>query len=153
MTGTKYSGTLVHTSAYRDLCSLTICAIAHFVYGFSDGKLVFADLQGMSLLLYDSDSWSDNCSSQGGGDGLVLFDLMTHTVNGCKISFLSLNYQYWTLLDSIKGFRNRKLWQVRDKNIYPGPPMQFYLLRSWLQYSISAYWPKVRWKRGQTRQQ
>ncbi|KAJ7837938.1 kinase-like domain-containing protein [Mycena leptocephala] len=68
MTVTKYSGTLVNTSARRDLRSLTICAFAHFVYGFSDRSLVLADLQAQVR----------------GTDGLVLFDLMTHTVDGMK---------------------------------------------------------------------
>ncbi|KAJ7099173.1 kinase-like domain-containing protein, partial [Mycena epipterygia] len=63
-TVTKYSGTLVHTSACRDLKSLTVCAFAHFVFRYSDNTLVFADLQVR------------------GGDGLVLFDLMTHTRKG-----------------------------------------------------------------------
>ncbi|KAJ6543777.1 kinase-like domain-containing protein [Mycena vulgaris] len=65
----KFSGTLVHTSARRDLCSLTICAFAHFVYGYGGGKIVFADLQGTQARVR-------------GGDGLILFDLMTHTKGG-----------------------------------------------------------------------
>ncbi|KAJ7222732.1 kinase-like domain-containing protein, partial [Mycena haematopus] len=71
MTVTKYSGTLVHTSVRRDLRSLTICAFAHFVYGFSDRSLVFADLQGMCTP-----------AQVRGTDGLVLFDLMAHTIDG-----------------------------------------------------------------------
>ncbi|KAJ7884219.1 kinase-like domain-containing protein, partial [Mycena leptocephala] len=66
---TKFSGTLVHTSARRDLRSLTISAFAHFVFGYSDRQMVFADLQGTP-------------SRVKGGDGLVLFDLMTHTLLG-----------------------------------------------------------------------
>ncbi|KAJ7203506.1 kinase-like domain-containing protein [Mycena pura] len=69
MTVTKYSGTLVHTSARKDLRSLTICAFAHFAFGFSDQSIVFADLQGSPAQVR-------------GGDGLVLFDLMAHTQNG-----------------------------------------------------------------------
>jgi hypothetical protein len=48
-TVTKFSGTLVHTSARRDLRSMTICAFAHFTFGFSNNNMVFADLQGMLL--------------------------------------------------------------------------------------------------------
>ncbi|KAK7029308.1 kinase-like domain-containing protein [Favolaschia claudopus] len=65
----KYSGTLVHTSARRDLASLTISAFAHYVFGDSQRRMVFADLQGTPTRVR-------------GGDGIVLFDLMTRTVPG-----------------------------------------------------------------------
>ncbi|KAJ6592109.1 kinase-like domain-containing protein [Mycena vulgaris] len=69
----KFSGTLVHTSARRDLCSLTICPFAHFVYGYGGGKIVFADLQG---------KYHQALKCVRGGDGLIQFDLMTHTKGG-----------------------------------------------------------------------
>ncbi|KAJ7767046.1 kinase-like domain-containing protein [Mycena maculata] len=68
-TVTKFSGTLVHTSARRDLRSMTVCAFAHFVFGFSNKTMVFADLQGTPAPVR-------------GVDGLILFDVMTHTVEG-----------------------------------------------------------------------
>ncbi|KAJ7195475.1 kinase-like domain-containing protein [Mycena pura] len=70
MTVTKYSGTLVHTSARRDLRSLTICAFAHFAFGFSNRNMVL--------------QISKVCTPAHvqGADGLVLFDLMTHTPDG-----------------------------------------------------------------------
>ncbi|KAJ7264716.1 kinase-like domain-containing protein, partial [Mycena rebaudengoi] len=52
-----------------DLRSLTISAFAHFVFGYSDRQMVFADLLGTP-------------SRVRGCDGLVLFDLMTHTLPG-----------------------------------------------------------------------
>ncbi|KAJ7926924.1 kinase-like domain-containing protein, partial [Mycena leptocephala] len=65
----KFSGTLVHHSHRRDLRSATISAFAHFVFGYSKRTLVVADLQGTPCLVRNN-------------DGLVLFDLMTHTADG-----------------------------------------------------------------------
>ncbi|KAJ7928313.1 kinase-like domain-containing protein [Mycena leptocephala] len=65
----KFSGTLVHRSHRRDLRSATISAFAHFVFGYSKGTLVVADLQGTPCLVRTN-------------DGLILFDLMTHTKDG-----------------------------------------------------------------------
>ncbi|KAL0955299.1 hypothetical protein HGRIS_004188 [Hohenbuehelia grisea] len=69
MSVTKFSGTLVHNSRRKDTCSQTVLAFAHFVFGFSKQTLVFADLQGTH-------------SQVKGRDGLVLFDVMTHTIDG-----------------------------------------------------------------------
>jgi hypothetical protein len=44
----RYSGTLLHPSRKKDLCSLTIFAFAHFVFGHSNKQMVFADIQGTS---------------------------------------------------------------------------------------------------------
>ncbi|KAJ7800434.1 kinase-like domain-containing protein, partial [Mycena olivaceomarginata] len=66
---TKFSGTLVHRSHRKDLRSATISAYAHFIFRFSKGSLVVADLQGTPCLVRYN-------------DGLVLFDLMTHTEDG-----------------------------------------------------------------------
>ncbi|KAJ7938507.1 kinase-like domain-containing protein [Mycena leptocephala] len=68
-TVTKFSGTLVHRSHRKDLCSATISAFAHFVFGYSKCSLVVADLQGTPCLVRNN-------------DGLILFDLMTHTTDG-----------------------------------------------------------------------
>ncbi|KAJ7156232.1 kinase-like domain-containing protein [Mycena filopes] len=65
----KFSGTLVHHTHRTDLRSATISAFTHFVYGFSNQSLVFADLQGTP-------------SRVKGKDGLILFDVMTHTNSG-----------------------------------------------------------------------
>ncbi|KAJ7434452.1 hypothetical protein B0H11DRAFT_1938660 [Mycena galericulata] len=70
----KFSGTLIHRSARRDLRSVTIGAFAHFVFGYSKQELVFADLQGTACQLKTRNGF--------GKDGLVLFDLMTHTLDG-----------------------------------------------------------------------
>ena len=89
----RYSGTLSHPSQGKDQRSSTIYAFSHFVYGHSNKNLVIADLQGMFVLLtriWDSESMplADPTLSSGtpasvkGKDGLVLFDPMTHTVDG-----------------------------------------------------------------------
>ncbi|KAL0952298.1 hypothetical protein HGRIS_006587 [Hohenbuehelia grisea] len=65
----KFSGTLSHKPQRRDQLSQTIYAFAHFVWGYSNNTLVFADIQGTPTRL-------------DGKDGLVLFDIMTHTVDG-----------------------------------------------------------------------
>ncbi|KAJ7902399.1 kinase-like domain-containing protein [Mycena leptocephala] len=65
----KFSGTLVHRSHRRDLRSTTISAFAHFVFGYSKRTLVIADLQGTPCLVRNN-------------DGLILFDVMTHTKDG-----------------------------------------------------------------------
>ncbi|KIN94715.1 hypothetical protein M404DRAFT_17191 [Pisolithus tinctorius Marx 270] len=62
----KFSGTLEHLSS-MDKLGITISAFAHFAYEYSKHKLVFADIQGSPMTV-------------NGHDGMVLFDLMTHTV-------------------------------------------------------------------------
>ncbi|KAF5346543.1 hypothetical protein D9756_010034 [Leucocoprinus leucothites] len=64
-----FSGTLSHPSTGMDLKSSTIYAFTHFSYGHSNRNLVFADVQGSPAVV-------------NGRDGLILFDLMTHTSNG-----------------------------------------------------------------------
>ncbi|KAF9000906.1 kinase-like domain-containing protein, partial [Cyathus striatus] len=65
----RFSGTLQHPSSKKDLRSSTIYAFAHFAYGYSNFTVVFADLQGTP-------------SRVKGSDGLIIFDPMTHTVDG-----------------------------------------------------------------------
>jgi Alpha-kinase family len=49
-TVTRFSGTLLHTTAHKhDLQSMTIFAFAHFVWRHSNNKMVFADIQGRFL--------------------------------------------------------------------------------------------------------
>ncbi|KAI6146176.1 hypothetical protein BKA82DRAFT_4015762 [Pisolithus tinctorius] len=62
----KFSGTLEHLSS-MDKLRITISAFAHFAYEYSKHKLVFADIQGSPMTV-------------NGHDGMVLFDVMTHTV-------------------------------------------------------------------------
>ncbi len=50
----KYSGTLNYPSDRTDLRALTIYAFIHFVYGFSQNNIVFADVQGQSPILTPS---------------------------------------------------------------------------------------------------
>ncbi|KAJ3562109.1 hypothetical protein NP233_g9780 [Leucocoprinus birnbaumii] len=64
-----YSGTLAHSSTGADLRRGTIYAFTHFAYGHSNESLVFADVQGSPAVI-------------NGCDGVVLFDLMTHTSTG-----------------------------------------------------------------------
>ncbi|KAF6743840.1 kinase-like domain-containing protein [Ephemerocybe angulata] len=65
----KFSGTKRHTTPNADLLSLTIYAFAHFVYLWTSGVYVIADIQGTPGRVNN-------------GDGLILFDLMTHTISG-----------------------------------------------------------------------
>ncbi|KAF8056186.1 kinase-like domain-containing protein [Lyophyllum atratum] len=64
----KFSGTLCHPKQDNKM-GKTITAFAHFVYEISGKTLVFADIQGSP-------------TSQNNRDGIVLFDLMTHSVDG-----------------------------------------------------------------------
>ncbi|KAJ6587419.1 kinase-like domain-containing protein [Mycena vulgaris] len=72
----KFSGTLVHRSVRKDIRSATIAAFSHFVFGYGKGDIVFADIQGTPCQLKTKDGL--------GKDGLVLFDVMTHTSEGCS---------------------------------------------------------------------
>ncbi|KAG6855319.1 hypothetical protein H0H87_005060 [Tephrocybe sp. NHM501043] len=65
----KFSGTLQHRILQKGLQTLTVHAFSHFVYGYSKETMVVADLQGTPAQVK-------------GKDGLVLFDVMTHTING-----------------------------------------------------------------------
>jgi hypothetical protein len=51
MAVTRYSGTLVHPSVAKDLQSLTIFAFVHFAWGHSNKTLIFADIQGLCVLV------------------------------------------------------------------------------------------------------
>ncbi|THH19576.1 hypothetical protein EW146_g1621 [Bondarzewia mesenterica] len=75
---TRLSGTLVHPSSHRGRLNRTILAFAHFVYVHSHQTMVLADIQGT------------HCQIRGGIDGFVLFDPMTHTIDGWDISLLSV---------------------------------------------------------------
>ncbi|KAF5325455.1 hypothetical protein D9619_009978 [Psilocybe cf. subviscida] len=63
----KFSGTMIHP-ARADNVSLTLAAFAHYVYHSSNHQLVLADIQGTP-------------SAVEGVDGVVLFDIMTHSPN------------------------------------------------------------------------
>ncbi|KJA20506.1 hypothetical protein HYPSUDRAFT_1090968 [Hypholoma sublateritium FD-334 SS-4] len=65
----KFTGTLNHRQRQKDMRGLTVQAFSHFVYGYSKQTLVFSDLQG-------------SLAHVKGRDGLVLFDVMTHTIEG-----------------------------------------------------------------------
>ncbi|KIK79382.1 hypothetical protein PAXRUDRAFT_161426 [Paxillus rubicundulus Ve08.2h10] len=64
----KFSGTMQHPIA-NDKHGITVAAFAHFVYEFSKHKMVFADIQGSPMTV-------------NGGDGVILFDVMTHSPEG-----------------------------------------------------------------------
>ncbi|KAJ7726662.1 kinase-like domain-containing protein [Mycena olivaceomarginata] len=66
----SFTSTLDHKArGSEDIQSETVHAFAHYIFGYSGGELVFADLQGTPPLVR-------------GNDGLVLFDPMTHTMAG-----------------------------------------------------------------------
>ncbi|KAH6901240.1 kinase-like domain-containing protein [Coprinopsis sp. MPI-PUGE-AT-0042] len=69
----RFNGTLNHSSAVQDIKYLTIYAFCHYVYGFTQGKLVLADIQGTPQSFRSND---------GDVDGITLFDPMTHTSTG-----------------------------------------------------------------------
>lgn len=46
----KYSGTDRHLTPNSDLLSMTIYALAHFVYWYSEHAVVIADIQGVFLV-------------------------------------------------------------------------------------------------------
>ncbi|KAJ7916690.1 kinase-like domain-containing protein [Mycena leptocephala] len=66
----SFTSTLDHKArGSEDKHSETVHAFAHYVFGYSCGELVFADLQSTPTPVR-------------GKDGLVLFDPMTHTMAG-----------------------------------------------------------------------
>ncbi|KAJ6579920.1 kinase-like domain-containing protein [Mycena sp. CBHHK59/15] len=66
----SFTSTLDHKArGAEDSQSDTVHAFAHFVFQYSEGSLVFADLQGTP-------------GPVRGNDGLILFDPMTHTLDG-----------------------------------------------------------------------
>lgn len=46
----KFCGTLRHVNSSSDLAHLTVAAFNHFVYGVTQGELIFADLQGIFVV-------------------------------------------------------------------------------------------------------
>ena len=81
----KWSGTLTHPNHHGDLIGATICAFVHFAYIYSHNSIVFADIQGM----FNSRPTTDHLPCSGtraqlspGVEGLILFDIMTHTATG-----------------------------------------------------------------------
>jgi hypothetical protein len=87
--------TLNHKSTRNDLLGLTILAFSHFVYGHSNQTLVIADIQGncqvidhnmvSGIITYKIDIGSPGMVK--GQDGMILFDLMTHTEEGYGFRF------------------------------------------------------------------
>ncbi|KAJ7113474.1 kinase-like domain-containing protein [Mycena epipterygia] len=67
----RWSGTLKHPN-HQNKPGQTIDAFMHFSHVYSQGTLVFADIQGMHLY----------GRSRGGNSGWILFDIMTHTYPG-----------------------------------------------------------------------
>ncbi|TEB21974.1 kinase-like protein [Coprinellus micaceus] len=70
----RYNGTLAHPSAHTDLAHLTVYAFIHFVFGHTNGKLVFADVQGTPALFELENGKT--------ADGFTLFDPMIHSMTG-----------------------------------------------------------------------
>ncbi|KAJ7300990.1 hypothetical protein DFH08DRAFT_724777, partial [Mycena albidolilacea] len=80
----KFSGTLVHHTHRRDPHSATTSAFAHLVFGYSKRTLVVVDLQG-NFVQYAFTSLihpGTPCLVRN-NDGFILFDLITHTADGC----------------------------------------------------------------------
>ncbi|KAF7293615.1 Alpha-type protein kinase domain-containing protein [Mycena indigotica] len=65
----QFTSTLNHKARGTDLQTLTIHSFAHYVFGATNGTLVMADIQGTPATVR-------------GNDGLILFDIMTHTPDG-----------------------------------------------------------------------
>ncbi|RDB26567.1 hypothetical protein Hypma_005670 [Hypsizygus marmoreus] len=65
----RWSGTLQHPD-HKGKLAQTLAAFVHYAYSYSEGTLVFADLQGSKGTLSN------------GKSGMVLFDVMTHSPNG-----------------------------------------------------------------------
>lgn len=86
MSVTKWSGTLAHPNHHGDLVGATICAFVHFAYIFSQCSVVFADIQGVFSYNMADRSLTFHIGTQAqispGVEGLVLFDIMTHTTAG-----------------------------------------------------------------------
>jgi len=86
MSVTKWSGTLAHPNHRGDLVGATICAFVHFAYICSQRSIVFADIQGELNCNTVDQSLTSHVGTQAqispGIEGLVLFDIMTHTVTG-----------------------------------------------------------------------
>ncbi|TEB28742.1 kinase-like protein [Coprinellus micaceus] len=70
----RYNGTLAHPSAHTDLAHLTVYAFIHFVFGHTNGKLIFADVQGTPALFELENGKT--------ADGFTLFDPMIHSMTG-----------------------------------------------------------------------
>lgn len=69
----SFTSTLDHKArGAEDSQSDTVHTFAHFVFQYAEGSLVFADLQGTP-------------GPVRGNDGLILFDPMTHTLDGYAI--------------------------------------------------------------------
>lgn len=83
----KFMGTLSHVpSPTGGLISGTVHAFFHYIYWYTNGQLVFVDLQGKILLtLTCAQTYKckiGTCISSDGRSFLVLFNPMTHTVAG-----------------------------------------------------------------------
>jgi hypothetical protein len=97
----KFSGTLQHPPR-NDKMGKTITAFAHFVYVVSKKSLVFADIQGLwyihlglSILMWCIPGSPMNVNDR---DGVVLFDLQTHTSDGWEcLCQVSIFYVLWYL--------------------------------------------------------
>jgi hypothetical protein len=88
---TKFSGTLQHDGSRQDPLSATIYAFSHFVLWHSKETRVFADLQGTLLsfsLLFNYNlllTWfvhTGTLTNVNGVDIMMLFDIMSHTLDG-----------------------------------------------------------------------
>lgn len=79
----KFTGTLSHVpSSVGGLCSDTVHAFAHFVYDSTDGKLIMADSTACIYHCADDNIALGTWVSKNGKNFLVLFDPMSHTIDG-----------------------------------------------------------------------
>lgn len=82
----KWSGTLAHPNHCSDLIGATICAFVHFAYIYSQRTIVLADIQGVSHVVQLANSHhvysGTHAQISPGIEGLILFDVMTHTTAG-----------------------------------------------------------------------
>lgn len=80
----RYSGTMQHANPTGKM-GCTVSAFVHYAYQYSEGALVFADIQGAVKLLSPSLSLIYFEGSLGkmssGQNGMILFDVMTHSAD------------------------------------------------------------------------
>lgn len=78
----RYSGTMQHANPTGKM-GYTVATFVHYAYQYSEGALVFTDIQGTVKLLSHSLSLIYFKGSLGkmssGQNGMILFDVMTHS--------------------------------------------------------------------------
>jgi hypothetical protein len=91
----KFSRTLMHPTQ-NDKMGMTITAFAPYMYEFSNKTLIFADIQGLNtyptIWTHSQLLLSGSLTSMNNHDGVVLFDLMLHSVDGYVMEVVHISY-------------------------------------------------------------